>query len=176
MADGVFNTIRGKVLHLLGDADCQNITVRGRVKGLPRMTVVCRAWLVTPGVGIANTTDTLVHYDSSDDPMKMYNPATGLFTIPYTGYYWVSIQHRLNSAAGVVCASIYRNASGGTPQFFGTNENFNGNGAGAKHNRLLDLNAGDTIAANIWQNSGASVTLDTSAFSTKMDVALVCAL
>ncbi|HXA90655.1 MAG TPA: hypothetical protein VNW96_19225 [Mycobacterium sp.] len=38
MADGIFDTLRAKVGRFLGDVDCQNLTVRGRMVNSPWAT------------------------------------------------------------------------------------------------------------------------------------------
>ncbi len=63
MADLRGDTVHAKVLHLLGDADCQNITIRGQARGLLRLFGIGQAITGTvplPTAALLVQTDTVV--------------------------------------------------------------------------------------------------------------------
>lgn len=87
MGDGVFDTIKGRVLHLLGDADCQNLTVRGRLRR-PGGQPYYPTGLIQPWPWSAAPTGALT-FDGATYPSSRYpalaqivNPGGATFTLP----------------------------------------------------------------------------------------------
>lgn len=111
MADGVFGTIRGKVLHLLGDADCQNITVRGVVRGKSAQpTWVSRGPLGDP-VGADLTT-------TSNAPSEISTALRQSVIVPPSGIVEATMAAVVLSNNNGYDAYLYVQTVGGT--WFGT--------------------------------------------------------
>lgn len=87
MADGIFDTIKGRLLHLLGDADCQNLTVRGRIRRasgqLYYPTGVIQPWpsaaIPNGAIAIVGQTITAAQYPVL---VAMLAPGAASYTLP----------------------------------------------------------------------------------------------
>lgn len=140
-----------------------NTDVRDNLNWLDRSGLWCRAYLTGAPPTVPDQTDTLIPIntvDAGENPSGMFNTGTHLVTIAVKGLYLVNGGYRMvasgpSSAAPCAC-SIYKNASGGIPQFVGANLN----GTGAQVTRQLVLNPGDTIGLNCWHHATVNISYD----------------
>lgn len=114
MSDVTADTLRAKVVHILGDLDCQNLIVRGRILGVPKSPYRALAYragagTVASGGFLAYNFDTIAY-----DPAVSMSTA-GVYTCPLDGVYRMAARVGVVSTASgqELSVAIYATPPGG---------------------------------------------------------------
>jgi hypothetical protein len=131
--------------------------------------VALQAALTTSTTGIAS--GTLIFNSVTSDTHAAYNNATGVYTVPVPGYYFVAANAQLASLDGVTDTNLVTAGTGctGNVQNYGSRD-ASGTASSASHSvvALLKCNAGNTISITV--NGDASFNVDSSGSRTTLSI------
>jgi hypothetical protein len=128
-----------------------------------------RVYLAASGISVPNgAPGLLIPFDTVDwDPWRLWNAATHVFTAQWAGRWQFSGRAEVTSGGLSYRASVELWVNGAQARRGAdSNQTTNVNYANSI-TQMLNLNAGDTVALNIFQTSGAAQTMNPNAvFST----------
>jgi hypothetical protein len=103
-----------------------------------------------------NTFTTLTGFASIYDTCAAFNPTTGVYTVPVSGYYKINanITFDVNSSGGRIVRYKINSSSYRLIQLSNASASFHWIGSGSTQ---VYLNAGDAVSIDVYQNSGGSL-------------------
>lgn len=139
---------------------------------MPRMLAVNGSQQSIPGGAVATT---ITGWTKTFDVTSSFNAATGVFTVPITGYYQVSLAVLMGAPPAVGVLLEPEILVTGVPQVAGlfacpsTSIGFNA----ASTSAVVHANAGDTITTTMQQNGASPMTMQSAAAFNNLSIALL---